>query len=161
MIITFEVPEVRGQGRPRFSRFSGAYKDKKDIEYEKLIKECYLEEAKDIKPSERPIIIEITAFFKIPKNSPKYVKEEIKEYECYYVPQTKPDLDNIAKAVLDALNGVAYLDDKQVSQIICNKIFNIKDESEYLRIFISDQELGTSEDIKDERRRNKETEYLW
>lgn len=29
----------------------------------------------------------------------------------------KPDIDNTAKAVLDALNGVAYADDKQVTKL--------------------------------------------
>ena len=33
----------------------------------------------------------------------------------------KPDLDNIAKLVCDALNGVAFVDDKQVSSIRIEK----------------------------------------
>lgn len=34
-----------------------------------------------------------------------------------YRPRKRGDLDNILKAVLDALNGVAYVDDEQVRQI--------------------------------------------
>lgn len=30
---------------------------------------------------------------------------------------TKPDIDNVLKAVLDALNGVAYKDDSQVVEV--------------------------------------------
>lgn len=33
----------------------------------------------------------------------------------------KPDCDNIAKAILDALNGVAYDDDKQVVRLHVEK----------------------------------------
>ena len=35
-------------------------------------------------------------------------------------PTTKPDLDNIIK-LLDALNGIAYDDDKQIVEIIARK----------------------------------------
>jgi Holliday junction resolvase RusA-like endonuclease len=34
---------------------------------------------------------------------------------------TKPDVDNLAKAILDALNGVAYEDDSQVYSLEVQK----------------------------------------
>lgn len=34
---------------------------------------------------------------------------------------SKPDCDNVAKAVMDALNGVAFVDDAQVSQLTVKK----------------------------------------
>ena len=37
------------------------------------------------------------------------------------LPCKKPDIDNIAKAVLDALNGVAYGDDNQVTALEVSK----------------------------------------
>lgn len=36
-------------------------------------------------------------------------------------PKTKPDLDNVAKVILDALNGIAYHDDSQVSRLLIEK----------------------------------------
>jgi Holliday junction resolvase RusA-like endonuclease len=36
-------------------------------------------------------------------------------------PNVKPDLDNVVKAVLDALNGVVYLDDAQVVNLVATK----------------------------------------
>lgn len=35
--------------------------------------------------------------------------------------QQKPDVDNLAKAVLDALNGIAFADDSQVGELIVGK----------------------------------------
>lgn len=35
----------------------------------------------------------------------------------------KPDVDNIAKIVMDSLNKLAYLDDKQVSRLSIRKQF--------------------------------------
>lgn len=32
-------------------------------------------------------------------------------------PNKKPDIDNIAKSIMDGLNGVAYEDDKQVVRL--------------------------------------------
>lgn len=36
-------------------------------------------------------------------------------------PTVKPDTDNIAKSILDSLNGIAYLDDKQVIRLTVEK----------------------------------------
>ena len=36
----------------------------------------------------------------------------------------KPDVDNIIKIYLDALNKIAYNDDNQVVSIICNKYYS-------------------------------------
>ena len=35
---------------------------------------------------------------------------------------TKPDVDNCAKQVMDALNGICWADDNQVAAIYCEKI---------------------------------------
>ena len=44
------------------------------------------------------------------------------------LPQKKPDADNIAKVVLDALNGVAYEDDKQVVRVTISKVYSFEKE---------------------------------
>jgi Holliday junction resolvase RusA-like endonuclease len=36
----------------------------------------------------------------------------------------KPDLDNVAKAILDACNGIAYVDDKQVARLTVSKAYS-------------------------------------
>jgi len=37
------------------------------------------------------------------------------------LPTKKPDIDNLAKLVLDSLNGVFWLDDKNVVELLCSK----------------------------------------
>jgi len=39
-------------------------------------------------------------------------------------PTTRPDLDNIAKIIMDALAGVAYEDDKQITSCSINKLYS-------------------------------------
>lgn len=160
MSITFKVPALRGQGRPRFSKYSGAYKSKEDIEYENLIKDCFLKVAEDFEPSKRPVSIKIEANYKLAKSIPKYVVDEVTYSDHDYVPQSKPDIDNIAKSVLDALNGVAYIDDKQVHKLTCTKYFDTKSDTDYLIVVIYYYNYRTIEDIKNERRRNQEIKHI-
>ena len=72
--------------------------------------------------AEIPLRVRILAKFPIPeswskKNKEKALKGEIK-------PNKKPDLDNIAKIILDGLNGVAYTDDKQVTSLEIEKAYS-------------------------------------
>lgn len=58
------------------------------------------------------IVLRITAFYAIPKSYTK--KDKLAAAEHRIRPTTKPDVDNCAKAILDALNGVCYLDDHAI-----------------------------------------------
>lgn len=42
---------------------------------------------------------------------------------CEIFPTVKPDTDNIAKSILDSLNGIAYLDDKQFVKLEVEKYY--------------------------------------
>ena len=42
--------------------------------------------------------------------------------------ETIPDVDNLAKLVMDALNGIAYRDDSQVAELRTLKIYGEQDE---------------------------------
>lgn len=53
---------------------------------------------------------------------------------------SKPDTDNIAKAVLDALNGLAYVDDSQVARLIVTK--RVADGVEQPRTVVEVVRLG-------------------
>lgn len=102
----FEVPFVQGKARPRFAK-GHAYTPESTVYYEDSIKNAFYECAGDIEPVPKdwPVLIAITVHKKIIKKS----KSIVAQYDY-----TKPDLDNVAKLVMDALNGAAYTDDKQV-----------------------------------------------
>ena len=39
----------------------------------------------------------------------------------YFYQQASPDVDNIPKPILDALKGLVYMDDEQVTDVLCRK----------------------------------------
>jgi Holliday junction resolvase RusA-like endonuclease len=78
--------------------------------------------------SDKPIAVEITAFYLVPKSWSK--KKQAATYAGEIKPTVKPDIDNIVKIVLDGLNGVAFTDDKQVIEIQAQKCYVFDDEQE-------------------------------
>lgn len=44
--------------------------------------------------------------------------------------RTKPDVDNLAKCVLDAMNHIAYIDDAQIQDLCVNKRYATSSEEE-------------------------------
>lgn len=123
MIQTFTIPgEPVGKGRPRFGRTKNGgvhtYTPDKTAKYESLVTRCY-RAAIGYTVKHAPVGVEIDAYFTIPKSySRKRVQDITEERE---LPMKKPDCDNIVKVILDALNGVAYTDDKQVVDVRCRK----------------------------------------
>lgn len=67
------------------------------------------------KPTKKPIAITILSFYEIPKSWPKWKRNAALEGDI--VPTSKPDVDNIEKAIFDALNNVAYCDDAQIVNV--------------------------------------------
>jgi Holliday junction resolvase RusA-like endonuclease len=49
-------------------------------------------------------------------------------------PTTKPDLDKLVRAVLDALTGVAYKDDSQVCQLDVQKVYTYGEPGVYITV---------------------------
>lgn len=111
----------RGQGRPRFNRLGGAYKASEDKAYEQSICKAYWAAYCGAHMLEGPIRVTITAVFQIPGSASKADKRAMILGNVR--PTRKPDADNIGKAVLDALNGVAYQDDKAVVDVRVVKIY--------------------------------------
>jgi Holliday junction resolvase RusA-like endonuclease len=118
MIVVHGKP--RGKMRPRFTRNGHSYKDPKDVEYEKQIQEAFISSG-EVK-RDGYVSINIDAFYQIPKGTSKRVKALMIEGKIR--PVVKPDLDNIAKIVLDALNGYAYKDDNQVVDCYVSKWYS-------------------------------------
>jgi len=66
-----------------------------------------------------PLVLEFTAALPLGKSDSKKVREAKLSGEM--LPEKKPDIDNIAKCFLDAMNGIVYLDDKQVVSLHITK----------------------------------------
>lgn len=114
-----------GKRRPKFSTIHGyaqAVKPKEDVIYENLVKVCFTQaKPTDYDLYDKPLRVEIIAFFDIPKSfSQKRVREAL---GGGISPLKKPDADNIAKIICDALNGVAYKDDTQIVELRVRKIY--------------------------------------
>ena len=62
---------------------------------------------------DEPVWVTIISCFQIPKSASKKEQEAMRNYEI--VPNSRPDIDNVEKAILDGLRGVAYHDDTQVA----------------------------------------------
>ena len=118
MIVVHGKP--RGKGRPRFMRNGHTYTDEKTRDYEKQIQEAFISSGEVKRDSY--VSINIDAFYQIPKGTSKRVKALMIEGKIR--PVVKPDLDNIAKIVLDALNGYAYKDDNQVVDCYVSKWYS-------------------------------------
>ena len=112
-----------GKQRPRVTR-SHTYTPKKTVDYEKHVKAQFQLAYPKHKLIETPVRMVIIACMAIPKKTSK--KNLSKMASGQLCPTKKPDIDNIIKIVADALNKVAYLDDKQIVSLACEKIFSDK-----------------------------------
>lgn len=129
MIFTVEG-KIKGKERPRFSR-GHTYTPKATIQAERTIKKAYRVNHSYCLDSF--VRIEIYAFFKIRKS---YTKKKAQKCLDDVYCDLKPDFDNISKLVGDALNGVAYVDDKQV--VDCRVIKKWTEGEERLEIAIKE-----------------------
>lgn len=133
MIYEFEVPgKIVGKGRPRINTNTGiTYTPTTTKDYETLIQQYFLIKYPRYIPIKDRVKVEIVAYMGIPKSTPK--KEIEKMLDNTISPTKKPDIDNIVKAILDALNKFAYYDDNLVCKIDVEKKYNAT-EKIYIKV---------------------------
>lgn len=116
--------KIRGKQRPRMVKGGHVYTPSQTVTYEKQIRECYKDQCGELLEGE--IKADIVAYYKVPKSYTKK-RQKIIENNLEY-PMKKPDSDNIAKIVLDSLNGIAYNDDAQVVELHMFKKYTFDEE---------------------------------
>lgn len=131
MITTFRIEgKIRGKDRPRMNTKTGnIHTTSKTRGYEAWIRESYRSDYQDVMHI-GAITATIEAYYGIPKSIKNKIRREQMKMGLIS-PTIKPDLDNVAKVCLDALNGLAYEDDKQVTTLIVKKFYA---DEPYIRI---------------------------
>lgn len=117
----FEViGNIVGKQRPRVNMYTGnVYTPNATKDYEEYIRQCFFLKYPQYEKLMGKISIGITAYLKIPSNVKKAEKEEM--LLGIISPLKKPDIDNIAKVVLDSINQYVFEDDKQVTKMMVEK----------------------------------------
>ena len=104
--------EPKGKARPRVTRCGHAYTPDSTVAYERLIQAAFLQQT-DRKKRTGALRITVFAFFAPPKSDSR--KKRMDKLCGKLKPTKKPDWDNIGKIICDALNGLAYDDDAQIT----------------------------------------------
>ena len=113
--ITFHVEMVpAGKQRPRFNgKTHHTYTPKKTVDAEKQIRAAYLKASGGYRyPDNTPLSMTVIAYYPVPTSASKKQRALMLGRDIF--PAKKPDWDNIGKLVADAINGVAYDDDKSI-----------------------------------------------
>ena len=133
MIYEFEVPgKVIGKGRPRINTNTGiTYTPTTTKDYETLIQQYFLINYPNYLPIKNRVKVIIVAYLGIPKSTPKKNIDDM--LNGIISPTKKPDIDNIVKSILDALNKFAYYDDNLVCKIEVEKRYGLEEKA-YIRI---------------------------
>ena len=122
---TFSVDaDPVGKQRARYAKrgnFVQAYTPEKTRTYETLIKEAGIEAMGTSEPLETPVSLYLYIRMPIPKSYSKKRTEAC--LSGSEKPIKKPDIDNICKCFLDAMNGAVYHDDSQVLTLHITKVY--------------------------------------
>ena len=117
--------EAVGKGRPRVSRrgnYVHTYTPEKTRAFEEAIRFEFMAqncEQMPVYPKDTPLKMAVNVGVAIPQSYSK--KKQALCRDGFIVPSKRPDLDNIYKAVADALNGYAFADDSQIVFIVAGK----------------------------------------
>jgi len=115
--------QPHGKGRPRASTRGGfvrLYTDEKTRAYEESVAVQARAAMGTAQMLTTPTAVRITAFYYMPLSWSKKKRQQAMMGEI--VPG-KPDLDNISKSILDAVQGIVIDDDKNVIKLTVEKRF--------------------------------------
>lgn len=112
----------KGKERPRYGK-GQVYTPKGTVNYEEYIKLLFINKY-GTPLLDGEVKASITAYYSIPKSYSKKKREQA--IQGIIRPTKKPDLDNIAKIILDSLNKIAYKDDSHVVGFKVDKYYSLE-----------------------------------
>ena len=122
MINIYVAGQPVGKARPRVTRTGRVYTPTKTMKAEASIQDAAREAMQGQQPMEGPVYVSAAFNMAIPTSWTKGKQTQARNDEL--MPTAKPDLDNLAKTILDALNGIVYRDDSQVVQLAISKRYS-------------------------------------
>jgi len=132
--LRIEIEPVSWQ-RPKTRLVNGwvkHYSPAKTKNYEKAIGDYWKQATKGFKfEREQAVVVNIIFGLPMPKSASLKKKAEMASGRIKHI--KKPDIDNLTKAVLDGLNGIAWDDDSQVIRICAGKEYS---KNPYVYIYI-------------------------
>ena len=125
--VSFTVPgPPKGKARARTVRTKDgrtfSYTPDGTVLYENLIKTCYYQTGVNPFGADEELRATIVAYYPITKSTSKKKRQQM--LAGLIRPTKKPDLDNVIKSILDALNKFAYHDDTQIALVQAKKCYS-------------------------------------
>jgi Holliday junction resolvase RusA-like endonuclease len=120
-VIEFWVPgKPVAQSRPRFARrgnFVQMYDAAPAKDYKSWVKFCALDYMDNFKLSMIPRDVPLVMMLSVQVERPKAKKKALHVV-------TKPDCDNFAKGIMDALESIMYTADQQIVRLVVSKHYS-------------------------------------
>ena len=124
-VVTFTVPgQPVAKGRARITTFGGhvrSYTPEKTRRYENQVSAYAAEAMRNMPLLGGPVEVVVQAFMMVPASWS--LKKRLSAIAGQIKPTTKPDLDNIVKA-LDGMNGIVVVDDSQIVKLTATKQYS-------------------------------------
>lgn len=122
-MIAFTVPgQPQGKGRPRIGKIgqhARMFTPAKTVAYEGLIAIAAQQAMAGRPMLDGPVEVSLAIECQVPASWSQ--KKQRQALAGEVMPTTKPDVDNVVKAVFDGLNGVLWRDDVQVVSLRLRK----------------------------------------
>jgi len=113
-------PVAKGRGRVSGNR---VFTPAKTRNYENLVRMAAHEAMQGRAPVEGPISLNLRICLPIPASKSARVKGDMAA--GHIRPTKRPDADNYLKAFLDGCNGIVFVDDAQVTDILIKKTYDM------------------------------------
>lgn len=117
-----------GKQRARVLRRGGSYTPEQTVLAENWVRQNVIEQIGNL-CLEGPLSVRMLAVFAVPASWSK--KKRAEALSGHLRPTGKPDMDNVAKLCLDALNGILWLDDSQIVEFTFSKVYGPKPEVQF------------------------------
>ena len=114
-----------GKQRPRLGG-TNTYTPKKTQEWAVKVQNCAKRAEIGKHYTEEPVSVDIVIERAITKSWSKKRKQASLEFGYA---SAKPDVDNVSKAILDALKGLAWKDDTQVAKLTVTRLHSERDNT--------------------------------